>query len=189
MGKPRYSSSTSLATLLVAARRYSRTCNPNTDSWLRSAWPGLSDVELTEACLRDGRWHYLGTMVDIVTRALTLPAGMEVGVSTYSDQITPVTVNSWTQGTRLCGAPIAVGDTASPTRLSFVHQCVTAVGTSFTVTHNRIDGSNATDVSQRVYTGYTGSNERSLQCFESGTVPTCATNQSLARYWRIYVRQ
>lgn len=39
----------------MASRRYSLTCQPNTDTWLRTAWPGMTDAEITEACRRDGR--------------------------------------------------------------------------------------------------------------------------------------
>ena len=56
----------------------------------------MSDAEITEACRRDGRWHYLGTMLDVITRAITLPEGTQVGLATYAGNINPATVTKLT---------------------------------------------------------------------------------------------
>lgn len=179
---------TALQTQLSAAVRYSKTCNPSTDTWLRSAWPGLSDAEITDACRRDGRWHYLGTMRDLITLTLSLPENMQVGLTSYSKQVIPVTVNSWNQGTRFCTPPLAVGDVDAPNTNNFIYQCLSIMNNRFTVTHNRIDGS-YWEYSQRNYTNYAEGNEGTLPCTASGSVATCGLSQAFASYWQIYVRQ
>jgi hypothetical protein len=178
----------SIHATLMAARRYSLTCNPATDTWLRSAWPGMTDAEITEACRRDGRWHYLGTMLDIITRSISLPEGMEVGLTTYANSIAPVTVNGWNRGIRLCGSPIAVGDVHIVGGTSFVYQCITFMDNLFTVTHRQV-GQTTTESSQRDYTSYSGSNEAGLPCTSTHSTVSCSISQASASYWRIYVRQ
>jgi hypothetical protein len=178
----------SLYTTLMAARRYSKTCNPDTDTWLRSAWPGLSNAEITDACQRDGRWHYLGTMLDFLTGAITLPDAMEVGLTSYSRSIAPVTVNGWDRGTRLCLPPIAVGNGHIVGTTSLIHECVTLMDNRFTVTHRVVDQTTA-DYSQRDYTGYSGGAETALPCTTGGGWTSCGNNESVASHWQIYVRQ
>lgn len=186
MGAP--PSGHSLYASFMAARRYSRTCNPSTDTWLRSAWPEMTDAEITEACRRDGRWHYLGTMLDIITQGISLPEGMEVGLNTHISSIAPVTVNGWNRGIRFCRSPIAVGDVHIVGGTSFVYQCITFMDNLFTVTHRQV-GQTTTESSQRNYTNYSGSNETGLPCTSTHSSVSCSASQSYASFWRIYVRQ
>ncbi len=179
---------TALRAQLSAAHRYSETCDPSTDPRLRSAWPGLSDAELTDACLRDGRWHALGTLLDFVMGTLTLPDGMEVGLTSYSRSIAPVTVNGWEQGTRFCLPPIAVGNVTIVGGPALLHECVTFMDNNFTVTHREV-GQTTTDYNRHNYTGYSGGSEFDLPCTQGGGYSSCNDKESIASHWQLYVRQ
>ncbi len=181
-------SGSSLYSTFMAARRYSLTCKPGTDTWLRSAWPGMSDPEITEACLRDGRWHYLGSMRDFITGTIRFPKDMELGLTSYSDNISPATVNGWNRGIRLCLPLIAVGDVHIVNGSSLVHECITFMDGRFTATHKLVDQT-ATEYSQRDYGNYAGGSETNLPCTDSGGLGSCTSNESFASHWGIYVRQ
>jgi hypothetical protein len=183
----------SLYTAFMASRRYSRTCDPATDTWLRSAWPGLSDSDIKSACLRDGRWHYLGTMREYITGGLAFPEGMQVGLSSYAQNIKPATVNEWVghNGVRLCVPVVAVGNIVTGDSGSAVHECIAAAATVFGAGHHPIDGTAPTFI-LRDYRGYTGGNESTLPCnhySNSGTRINCGTPDSVASFWKVYVRQ
>jgi hypothetical protein len=173
----------------MAARRYSKTCNPATDTWLSSAWPGLSDAEIMDACLRDGRWHSLGTLRDVITGALALPEDMQVGLGTYSRNITPATINGWTPGIQLCLAHFPVSGGYVIDGAALVHECVSITGKKFTITHKVADQTNSSFL-QRDYTNYAGGSESTLPCsVNGGGFVSCSSTEALASHWRIYVRQ
>jgi len=182
----------SLYTAFMASRRYSRTCDPATDTWLRSAWAGLSDADIKSACLRDGRWHYLGTMLEYINGTLTFPEGMEVGLSSSAQNIKPATVSGWAgqNGVRLCVPVVAVGGIVSDS-WSTVHECIAASATNFSAGHYPINGTNP-NVIIRDYRGYTGGNEQTLRCSYFGDIGPrvdCSTPDSVASFWKVYVRQ
>lgn len=179
---------TALQTHLSAARRYSKTCKPSTDTWLRAAWPGLSDAEIVDACRRDGRWHYLGTLLDFIKQDITLPDGMELGLSSYTQQINATTVNGWEFGTRFCISPIAVGNATGVDGASLVHECISIMDNRFTVTHALVNNS-AAPISSRNYSNYTTGSEFSLPCSSNGGYTSCNNNESIASFWKVYVRQ
>jgi len=180
----------SLYSAFMASRRYSRTCEPTRDTWLRSAWPGMSDVEIKDACLRDGRWHYLGNMRDYITGTIAFPEGMQIGLTTYAESITPVTVNEWNKGIRLCLPVLAVGDVHMAESAALVHECIAVMDGKFTVTHKFVDQASA-GFSQRDYGGYTDGEETALPCTETrnGGWAHCSNTESLAGHWNIYIRQ
>lgn len=184
------SSVTALHTQLSAARRYSKTCNPATDTWLRAAWPGLSsDAEITDACRRDGRWHYLGTLLDFIKRTITLPDGMELGLSSYANQINATTVNGWEFGTRFCISPIAVGNATGVDGAALIHECIAIMDNRFTVTHALVNDT-AAPTTSRDYSNHTTGSEFSLPCFSTGGgYASCNNNESIASFWKVYVRQ
>jgi len=113
---------------------------------------------------------------------------MEVGLTSYTSQIVPVTVNGWNRGIRLCTPPIAVGDVDIIGGGSLIHECVALMDNIFAVTHRQV-GQTTTEYSRRNYAGYSGGAELTLPCTNGGGYSSCTNTESIASHWKIYVRQ
>lgn len=183
--------SVSLAATLAARGRYSESCDPTTDTWLAQAYPGLTPTQVFHECLSDGRWHRIGTAMDLMRGTKSVPHGFEVAVTNYSSQLHTGTVNGWNWGWRFCYGPVAIGDAGVITEP--IIQCITVDDGShtgqrrFIVTHKHFHTTAYASITRSYDAAF--NDIGCTQQHEGLTAAHCGNSEAQPSFWNIWVRR